>query len=91
MRVVEIPHTDGVNSVNVQYFAFLRERRGITEEIVNTTATTLQELYEELACRYDLRLEPRLVRYAIHDAFVPADTQVREGMVVALIPPVAGG
>ena len=36
-------------TIKVQYFAVLREKRGVSEETVRTTAATALALYTELA------------------------------------------
>jgi len=78
-------------NVAIRYFAILRERRSTDRETVSTEAETLQELYEELSERHGLGLPHTLVKFAVSGEFVPPATPVREGMEVALIPPVAGG
>jgi molybdopterin converting factor subunit 1 len=78
-------------TVAIRYFAILRERRSVDREEVVSTAETLQELYEELAARYELGLPAALVKFAVDGEFVPGATPLRDGLEVALIPPVAGG
>lgn len=78
-------------TVGIRYFAILRERRSADRESVTTGAETLQELYEELAAKHDLRLPLGLIKFAVNGEFVSPLTPLTEGMEVALIPPVAGG
>lgn len=77
--------------VNVQYFAILREQRGLTAESVATNAPTVSGLYEELRSRHGFTLPGNRVRAAVNDAFVPESQVLREGDRVVFIPPVAGG
>jgi len=77
--------------VNVQYFAILREQRGLTAEVVETSNPTVAGLYEELRSRHGFTLPGKRVRAAVNDTFVPASQVVREGDRVVFIPPVAGG
>ena len=78
-------------SLTVQYFAILREQRGLTEEKLTTAAVTPAGLYEELRVRHAFTLPAGHVRAAINGEFAPADAVLREGDAVVFIPPVAGG
>jgi hypothetical protein len=78
-------------SVHVQYFAILREQRGLTTETLVTPATTPAALYEELRARHGFTLPADRVRAAVNDAFVTAGAALRDGDRVVFIPPVAGG
>ena len=75
----------------VQYFAILREQRGLTDEKLTSAASTPIALYEELRARHGFTLTGDRVRAAVNDAFVPADATLHEGDRVVFIPPVAGG
>jgi sulfur-carrier protein len=77
--------------VNVQYFAILREQRGLMSETLETYAPTVSGLYEELRARHGFTLTGNRVRAAVNDAFVPQSHVLREGDRVVFIPPVAGG
>ena len=78
-------------SVHVQYFAILREQRGINQEKLTTSAKTPAELYEELRTRHAFTLPGDRVRAAVNEAFVSSDAALHEGDHVVFIPPVAGG
>ncbi len=78
-------------TISVQYFAILREQRGLTEERLNTAATTPAALYEELKARHAFSLPSNRIRAAINDEFVAPTALLREGDRVVFIPPVAGG
>lgn len=77
--------------VTVQYFASLREQRGVSSETLATTARTAAELYAELADRHGFRLAAPALRVARNGAFAPWESRLEEGDVVVFIPPVAGG
>jgi molybdopterin converting factor subunit 1 len=81
----------GSRSVKLQYFAVLREQRGVAEETLETTARTSSDLYEELRARHGFTLPAARLRVAINDSFVPWDRELADGDRVAFIPPVAGG
>jgi molybdopterin converting factor subunit 1 len=77
--------------LHVNYFAILREQRGLSHEELNTTAITPVALYEELRARHAFTLPADRVRAAVNDTFVAADASLRDGDRVVFIPPVAGG
>ena len=78
-------------TVNVQYFAILREQRGVSQEKLSTNAVSPAALYEELRSRHHFTLPADRVRAAVNDTFVDAAAPLREGDRVVFIPPVAGG
>ena len=78
-------------TIHVQYFAILREQRGLAEERLVTSATTPAAVYEELKARHGFTLPANRIRAAINDEFVAMDAPLREGDRVVFIPPVAGG
>ena len=51
--------------LQVQYFAILREQRGLVEETLATTAATPAALYEELRARHGFTLPGDRVRAAV--------------------------
>ena len=80
----------GMNQIQVEYFAVLRECAGREQEQLSTSAATVAELYRELDARYGF---PRLgrLKVAINDEFGDWDTCLSSGDSVVFIPPVAGG
>lgn len=80
-----------MKTVQVQYFALLREKRGLSGESVQTTADTPRGLYDELRSRHGFPLEPDRLRVVINETFVDWDVPLNEGDAVVFIPPVAGG
>ncbi len=78
-------------TVHIQYFAILREQRGVARETLSTSATTTAALYDELRTRHGFSLPRDRVRAAVDESFVAWDTPLREGQNVVFIPPVAGG
>ena len=77
--------------LHIQYFAILREQRGLTAETLTTAAATPAALYDELRARHGFTLPGDRVRAAVNDEFVPSAAALREGDHVVFIPPVAGG
>jgi molybdopterin converting factor subunit 1 len=78
-------------TVNIQYFAILREQRGLARETLATPAATAAALYEELRARHGFTLPVDRVRAALDEEFVAWETPLRDGQAVVFIPPVAGG
>ena len=78
-------------TVHVQYFAILREQRGVSQEKLSTNAASPGALYEELRSRHHFTLPADRVRAAVNDAFVDSAAPLREGDRIVFIPPVAGG
>ena len=83
--------SDMKRNVAVQYFAILREQRGLAQENLATAAGTPAALYEELRARHGFTLPGDRIRAAVNDAFVDAAAPLRDGDRVVFIPPVAGG
>jgi len=75
----------------VQYFAILREQRGLGQETLETSAATPDALYAELRARHGFTLPGDRIRAAVNDTFVAGDAPLRAGDRIVFIPPVAGG
>lgn len=78
-------------TLHVQYFAILREQRGLTQETLTTAAATPTALYDELRARHAFTLPADRVRAAVNDEFVPPTHVLCDGDRLVFIPPVAGG
>lgn len=78
-------------TIEVHYYALLREQRGISSEQVETTAKNALELYRELQQKYKLNFEPPTLKVAINNAFATWQTIIKSGDNVIFVPPVAGG
>ena len=85
--------TDAADSrrITVQYFAVLREKRGMAEEDLWTSARTAAEIYDELDSRHGFDLERRRLKLVINEEFAEWSSEVSEGDTIVFIPPVAGG
>jgi len=77
-------------SVNVLYFASLREAAGCDSEIVETPES-LAALYASLRAKRGFALEADRLRVAVDGVFVDWNSAVRDGAEIAFIPPVSGG
>ena len=78
-------------TLTVQYFAILREQRGLAQEKLTTSSATPAALYEELRKQYRFTLPADSVRAAVNDEFVAATAELSDGDRVVFIPPIAGG
>lgn len=82
-------------TVQLRYFASIRETLGRGEESAQTTAATLGALRDELIARgepYASALaRGRAVRMAADQLMAKEDAALRDGAEVAFFPPVTGG
>ncbi len=77
--------------ITVQYFAILREQRGLSEESLDTTESNPANLYAKLAAQHGFTLPSKSLRVAINDEFASMDQSLKDGDAVTFIAPVAGG
>ena len=80
-----------VKKISLQYFAVLRESRGLSREIRETDADTARLLYDELRQAYGFQLSPTDLKVAVNGDFQDLDHALQDGDEVVFIPPVAGG
>jgi sulfur-carrier protein len=82
-------------TLDVLYFAWLRERIGLGRETLETEAPTVAALVEELRAReerYALAFaDMGAVRAAVDQRLVPLDTPLEGAREVAFFPPMTGG
>lgn len=82
-------------TVDVLYFAWLRERIGTPRERVETSAATVRDLVAELAARDDWHAaafaDLTAVRCAVDQELVDLDTPLKDAREVAFFPPMTGG
>ena len=83
--------------MKVKYFAWVRERIGKAEEIVEPPASvaTVSDLIAWLTARGDEYAhafdKPKVIRAAIDQAHVKADAMIAGAREVAFFPPMTGG
>ena len=84
-------------SVRLRYFAWVRERIGKPEEVIEAPAgiQTIGELMTWLASRgeeYAYAFEaPKVIRAAIDHRHVRADAAIKGASEIAFFPPMTGG
>lgn len=79
-----------MNSINVKYFASLREKAGVESEELSFEGT-YEELYLKLSQKYAFNLPHTMVQVAVNDEFSSMSSRVLPNSKVVFIPPVAGG
>jgi molybdopterin-guanine dinucleotide biosynthesis protein A len=91
--VAELPvaSSRGSKALRIQYFAVLREQAGRSEEMIDSSASTPAELFEELRQRHRFQLAPTQLKVALNSEFSDWSVQLKHGDTVVFIPPVAGG
>lgn len=81
--------------MNVLYFAWVRERIGLPRETVETSATTVSELVEELRGkeeRYAAAFaDTSALRVAVDQELTDFDAPLSGAREVAFFPPMTGG
>ena len=82
-------------TLDVLYFAWLRERIGLPRETVETGAATVAELVAELRARedrYDMAFRDlSAIRVAVDQQLTEFDTSLTDAREVAFFPPMTGG
>ena len=78
-------------TIHIQYFALLREQRGLAREAVATAAPDAATLYGELQQQHGFTLPVDRLRVAVNGEFVPWPAPLSGGEQLVFIPPVAGG
>lgn len=78
-------------TVDLKYFAQLREERGQGAEQLEIEPQSVGELYASLKTEHGFRLEPNQLRMVVNEVFTDAATGLKDGDEVVFIPPVAGG
>jgi molybdopterin converting factor subunit 1 len=78
-------------TVRVLFFAYLRERCGRREVVLQQPeGTTVEDVWRDLVARYD-RLPADAPRFAVNRVYVDKTHPLHDNDEIALIPPVSGG
>jgi molybdenum cofactor guanylyltransferase len=78
-------------TLQVKYFAVLREQAGCSAESVQTSARTAADLYAELKTKHDFTLPLEFLKVAVNGEFAEWTSPLAAGDEIVFIPPVAGG
>nr|WP_206295770.1 molybdopterin converting factor subunit 1 [Pseudohalocynthiibacter aestuariivivens] len=81
--------------MDVLYFAWVRERIGLPREVIDTDASTVQDLVDELRRRegrYDVAFsDTSALRVALDQELSDFDAPLKGVREVAFFPPMTGG
>jgi molybdopterin converting factor subunit 1 len=77
--------------LTINYYAILRDQRGLASETIEANAATPAELYDHLAARHGFTLGRERLRVAVNDEFTDWNIALVANDEVVFIPPVAGG
>jgi len=80
-----------MNQVQVEYYALFREQAGCNNEVLETPAATVGQLYEQLRTKHGFSLDANQLKVAVNEEFAEWSTEIKDGDSVVFIPPVAGG
>lgn len=80
-----------MSSIEVHYFAILKERAGVEVERVEFENMSYAELYSRLSQKHLFGLPAEMIQVAVNDEFSSMGDKVLPGAKVVFIPPVAGG
>lgn len=80
-----------MKSINIRYFALLREEAGLENETIEVNCKSHTELYDILKARHGFSLSGQMIQVAVDDEFCCMTDYVRTGSTIVFIPPVAGG
>jgi len=80
-----------LKTVEIVYYAILKEQRGADRDRLETAAATPAELYAELASSHHFSLGQHQLQVAINDAFADWQSALQDGDQVVFLPPVSGG
>ncbi|HDR6318522.1 molybdopterin converting factor subunit 1 [Bacillus cereus] len=76
--------------IRVLLFAYLQEEVGTSELQIEKENITVAELKDVVAKEYNVPMAASIM-VAINEEYANEDDTIRDGDVVALIPPVSGG
>jgi len=80
-----------MKTITVRYFAMFREHAGLSEEVLQTDAATALDVFEQTRSRHGSTEPSGHCKVAINDEMAAWTSDVNDGDIVLLFPPVAGG
>jgi molybdopterin converting factor small subunit len=80
-----------MKTLHLHYVAMIRERAGMSNETIGTNASTIAELYAEIADRHHFPWATRSIRAAVNDALCDWSAPLHDGDRVLFLPPSSGG
>lgn len=87
--------SDSPITLDIVYFAWVRERIGVAREQVSTSATTARAVLDDLSARDDRYArafaDPGALRVAIDQKLADLDAPLAGARELAVFPPMTGG
>ena len=80
-----------MKKITVRYFAMFRENAGMASETLHSDAATAADVFVATRDRHGSAEPLAHCKVAINDEMADWDAEVRDGDVILLFPPVAGG
>jgi molybdopterin synthase sulfur carrier subunit len=80
-----------MKSINIQYFAILKDFSLKDSEHLKVNCSNYLELYELLQKKYQIDLPARIIKVAVNDEFCQMHDPILDNSKIVFIPPVAGG
>ena len=77
--------------VHLEYYALLREQRGVDSETIETDLNSYAELYDFLCEEHGFSVSREQLRIARNESFADFSDTITDGDTVVFITPVAGG
>ena len=77
--------------ITVRYFALFREQAGVASETIEADVATAADVFAATSSRHGSTEPLGHCKVAINDEMASWDAPVKDGDVVLLFPPVAGG
>lgn len=81
----------GVKPIHIHYYAKLRESARVSEEVIETSAHTILEVYQQAQRRHGFSYDERMMRFAKNDQMVKGSEPFAAHDTIVFIPPVSGG
>jgi len=80
-----------MKTITVKYFAMFREHAGVSEEALELDVATALDVFEQTRARHGSSEPTGHCKVAINDEMADWTARVKDGDIVLLFPPVAGG
>ncbi len=77
--------------ITMRYFASIAEVVKKTEEQIDTSYSSAQELYEYIKKKYTIHYDISQIRMAVNDCYVGFSYKLQNADTIVFIPPVSGG
>ncbi len=78
-------------TVQIKYFASLKETTNLDSESYNTKAASAIELYNELNSKYHFPIHKDDLKISINCSYVEFNSKIHNDDTIVFIPPVSGG